>query len=457
MFMKKTMQMNFVDYRFYNETDNKKNANIATLCKFNNLNRIDFKEKVKENIKRRVDIYPILSSKIQESKIKNDFPYFVIDSNFNIDNHFFDYNVFSDEEFKKLVSYIIAKEIDLEKPLWEFHIINFKDITYVLRRCHHSMADGNQISLAIAFFDTFDQTKKIKSIYKVSRIRSYFNKIIKLVQKYYYIVCGFIIKSNKQNYIQEFNRKKIYKGNWRPKRNYTLEYDFTKIEMKQILNITKNEKISTLELNFLIATLCYQQILGEEVINKKDLISIFPRSYSKIKHYGNELITMNIDIPTSETSISKMIERIRLSFKSQDKIIQTSPHLYYAKALRSDPRISSSPKAFKFVSSINWNDRKKIPKYNKDFCPVATSTTYSNFDSLSSMTVFGEKLQESYPISMPINIPGSIGVAIAFRKEKDNMYISISTFKEIITPEEVKENIILAFERIKKHFSQNER
>ena len=47
--MKKTMQMNFVDYRFYNETDNKKNANIATLCKFNNLNKIDFKEKVKDN------------------------------------------------------------------------------------------------------------------------------------------------------------------------------------------------------------------------------------------------------------------------------------------------------------------------------------------------------------------------------------------------------------------------
>lgn len=453
MFMKKTMQMNFVDYRFYNETDNKKNANVAGMFKFYNPKKIDYKEKIKENIKRRVDIYPILSSKIQESKIKNDFPYFVIDPNFNINNHFFDYNVFSDQEFKRLVSHIIAKEIDLRKPLWEFHIINFKDATYIIRKCHHSMGDGSQLSLASSFSDTFDQVKKIKGLNKISKTRSYLNKAIKLLQKYYYIILGFLTKSNKQNYIQEFSREKIYRGDWKPKRSYTLEYDFTKIEMEQVLNITKNQKISSLELSFLIATLCYQQILGEKVINKKDLISIFPRTYSKIKHYGNEIITVNIDVPTSEPSISKIIERIRLSLRGQDEILKTSPHLYYGKALRSDPRISSSPKAFKFVNSINWNDRKKLPKYNKEFCPVATSTTYHNSDTISSMTVFGQQLQESYPISMPINVPGSIGISISFRKEKDNMYISISTFKEIITPEEVKENIILAFERIKKHFS----
>jgi len=450
--MKKTMQMNFVDYDFYINRQNKRNAVIAGLFKFDNPNHLDYAQKVKENIQNRINIFPILSSIVQESKIKNDFPYFVVDSNFNINNHIFSYNIFSDEEFKTTINSILAKEIDFKKPLWEFHIINYKDSSYVLRRAHHAMGDGTQLSNAVSFSDEPSNIKPGLTLSKVGKIRSYYNKLCKTIKYYYLILFGFFKKTNQQLHVQQFSRDGIYRGDWRPKRNYSLDYSFLVFNLNEFNDLLKKNNISTLDLCYLINTLCYQQILGEKVLNKKDLISIFPRNYSKIKHYGNEIVVANIDIPTSESSIEKILERIKLSISSQNNIFDTSPHVYYAAALRANPKISSSKKSFKFVNSSDWNNRKKIPRYRKEFSPIATSTSYYNARAVSEIKVFGEKIKESYAISMPLNVPGSIGISTAFRKEKENLYVTISTFKEIIEAEKVKKNMIISLDRIKEYF-----
>lgn len=447
MFMNQIMQMNFVDYSFYANEQNRKNANIAGLFKFHNPQNISFKEKIIENLNKRIDQFPIMKSIVQESKIKNDFPYYVVDKNFNINNHIFNYNVFSDEEYNVLINEILVKEINFEKPLWEFHIINYKDYTYVIRRCHHAMGDGTQLSYATSYSDNIILTKKIHIQNKIGKIRSYINRFYKMFKTYYLFAYGFMSRSNKQIDGQVFKRENIYKGEWRPKRQYSLDFDFIKFDLTKIKKQLKNKKTSTLEFCFLLETLCYQSLLQEKVINKKDLISVLPRNYSQIKHYGNDLIVHAVDIPTSEPSISKIMERINLSLKIEQNITNTSPHVLYAAAFRSSPKISITEKAFKFANTSDWNNRRKIPKIKKDFCPIATSTTYYNSEAVSTLQVSGQKIEESYGISMPINVPGSIGVSLCFRKEGDNLYISISSFKEIFEAKVVKDNMLEAIKK----------
>lgn len=454
MFLNQIMQMNFVDYNFYANKQNKKNANIAHLFKFYNPQNISFKEKITENLNKRINQFPIMRSVVQESKIKNDFPYYVVDKNFSIDNHIFNYNIFSDEEYNVLINEILAKEINFKKPLWEFHIINHKDYTYVIRKCHHSMGDGTQLAYAMGFEDSFSPMKKFKTHDSVGRVKSYANKFLKIFKMYYFFTLGYISKSNKQLHAQVFERHKIYKGNWRPKGQYSLDFDFLKFDLTTIKKQLKNKKTSTLEFCFLLETLCYQNLLEEKVINKKDLISVLPRNYSQVKHYGNDIVTHVVDVPTSEPSIPKIIERIKLSLKIQENITKTSPHALYAAAFRSSPKISIKDKAFKFANASDWNNRKKIPKIKKDFCPIATSTTYYSAESKkdirtigSSIQVGGQKIEEWYSISMPINVPGSIGVSLLFRKEGDNLCISISSFKEIFEAKIIKDNMLKAIKK----------
>ena len=447
--MKKTMQMNFVDYKFYSDKNNKKNAIVGGLFKFDNTEKLPFKEKIIENLNKRINIYPILSSKIVESKIKNDYPYYVTDKNFNINNHVFEYNVFSQEEFNTLVKKIWIKEIQLDKPLWEYHIINYSKNTYVLRRCHHAMGDGTQLSESAAFSDYFKDRKKINNLNTVSKKRSYFNKSIKILKMYYLFLKGFITKNNKQTKIKQFKRENIYRGEWRNKKEYSLDFSFVKFNLNEIESYLKDKSISTLEFSFLLETLCYQGILGEKVVEKKDLISLIPRSHGDIKHYGNEIITLMVDVPTSEVSIDKAIMRIKQSIGNQTHMLNTSAHKDYAKAFRTNPNISSAQKGFRYANMCDWNGKKKIPKYKKDFFPIATSTTYFNVDILSKTTVHGKKIEESYGISMPISIPGSIGVTLHFRKQNDYLYVGITSFKEIFSADKVKESLINSFNRIK--------
>ena len=106
-------------------------------------------------------------------------------------------------------------------------------------------------------------------------------------------------------------------------------------------------------------------------------------------------------------------------------------------------------KGFRYANMCDWNGKKKIPKYKKDFFPIATSTTYFNVDILSKTTVHGKKIEESYGISMPISIPGSIGITLHFRKQNDYLYVGITSFKEIFSADKVKESLINSFNRIK--------
>ena len=130
-------------------------------------------------------------------------------------------------------------------------------------------------------------------------------------------------------------------------------------------------------------------------------------------------------------------------------MIKTSAHKDYAKAFRLNPKISSTQKGFKYANMSEWNNRKKIPKYRKDFFPISTSTSYFNVDTLSKTTVYGKKIEESYGIPMPINVPGSIGVSLLFRKENGYLHVGIGSLKEIISADQVKESLINSFNRIK--------
>lgn len=83
--------------------------------------------RIREVIEARMDLMPPLRWKVKEVPFGLDYPIFVDDPDFDINEHLWEMGIpdpGDDEQLGELVGRIASRPLDRARPLWEIHVIH---------------------------------------------------------------------------------------------------------------------------------------------------------------------------------------------------------------------------------------------------------------------------------------------------------------------------------------------
>lgn len=427
-------QMGVVDYTFYLDRY-KNNAAVGNVLILdakagNNLVQI-----IKDNIENNIQKSIIHRSKIQQSLLKNDYPYLVEFENLDINQHIFEHNKDSNEsQIENIYDFISQKKLKDDKPLWDIHIVyninDNKDIA-IFRRYHHCLGDSDaHAQVHDIICDNFigDNIKMYKKVSKAQCIKNHYLKLIKYVYLY---VIGFLFKNNK---IEENrpNRKDLYKGSWMRKSSTDQGLYFFKVNIKDYKAKINKKNISILDASVYAMSEMYSNFFENKNKNNLTILSLFPISYRKknSKPHGNMAVSTYLDLKINEKNKTKKFFLLQKELNQKINLVKKSPRFLYGKATEIDPRPSRCKKSWESFNKNNWNKRRKIPKKEKESIFVSTSISFKKIEK-TKYCINGVVPKEIYNYSMPIPTPGSIGCTASVRYSDDHLYIGVSYIKDL--------------------------
>lgn len=436
-------QLSVVDYVFLVQ-QYKNSLPINTFALMENKNKECLIPFIEKNIKRNIDNSIIHSHKITKGLSQKEYPYLIKDKSLNINNHISSYNLdglLTEKEKKDLLKKIYNKKFNTKIPLWELVLIyNFDEFgnTALIRRIPHLVADGEANSAVFNMF--FDQCTlpnvKLKDN-KINWFNCKLSNIRKIIKYYGFFIWGFLSKTNDINNKLEKNTDN-QKSIWVDPKNTKKSY--TKVDFKY-LDIEK--KMKTLGVSFTdfcayVTSTGYinYQLCKDKTINKKIYGSI-PITYRKTKKnkplYGTQAIGMIFDLNSEEPDNLKRLFKIKDSIKKNLILIKKSPLIYYYKAFLSYPFKDKMHKSIAMLYSTDWNNRRKIPLFNKEEFSIGTSVslkklTFSHFD----YSINNNKILEINTFPTIVHSDTSIGFNTMFRVDKQKLILSVCSVDGII-------------------------
>lgn len=441
-------QLSVLDYVFLLQ-EYKNSLPLNTFTLIENKNKECLVPFIKKNIIRNIDNSIIHSHKMVKGFSKREYPYLIKDESLNIDNHISCYNLdglLTEKEKKDLLKKIYNKKFNIKNPLWELALIyNFDEHgnTALIRRIPHAIADGEANAAAFNMF--FDECTlpyvKLRSN-KINLFNCILSNMQKLIKYYWFFVFGFLLKTNDVNNI--INKSDdVQQSEWidskDTKKSYTkIEFQYSKVE-----ETIKKLGVSFTDFCAYITSTGYinYQLSKNKTINKKIYGSI-PISYRKIKSkkplYGTQAVGAIFDLNSEELDNITRLYKIKDSIKQNLILIKKSPILYYHKAFLSYPFKHKIHKSIAMLYNTDWNNRKKIPLYNKEGFSVATSVslkklTFSHFD----YSINNNNIIETNTFPTIVHSDTSIGFNTMFRVDKEKLILSVCSVDGIIEDSEL--------------------
>lgn len=427
-------QIGVVDYTFYLDR-HKTNAAVGNVIILDKEAENNLFKVIRNNIENNIQKSIIHRTVIKESPIKDDYPYLVEDENLNIDNHIFEYNKDGKESnIQNIYDLIMKKRLREDIPLWDIHIvynINEKKQIAIFRRYHHSLGDSDAHAQVYDIICDNFKSKKIKLTKKLNRLNCKINHYYKLIKHFYLYSIGFLFKNNK---IQEKrpSRSDLYKGSWMRRSATEQGIFFFKVDIKDYKNKINAKDVSILNACVYAISEMYSNLLKAKNKNNLTILSLFPISYrkEKSKPYGNMAVSTYLDLKINENNKTKKFNLLKKELNDKIDLVKKSPRFLYGRAIECDPRPSRYKKSWEAFNKNNWNNRKKIPKKEKESVFVSTSISFKTIKK-SAHRINSFLPQEMYNFSMPIPTPGSIGCTTSVRHSGDYLYIGISFIKDL--------------------------
>jgi hypothetical protein len=437
------LQMNVLDYLFLLQ-EHKNSLPLNTFTLIENKNQECLIPFIKQNIKRNISNSVIHSHKLTKGLLQKEYPYLVKDENLNLDNHITSYNLdglLTEKEKNDLLKIVYNKKFNTKIPFWELILIyNFDKFgnTALIRRIPHLIADGEANAAAFNIF--FDECT-LPSVKLKNKKINWFNckaSNAKKILKYYsFFAMGFLLKTNDiNNHIEKSTD--IQQSQWinprNTKKSYTkLEINYSDVEKKiKILGVSFTDfcayVTSTGYVNY--------QFSKNKTINKKIYGSI-PITYRKTKNkkplYGTQAVFAIFDMNSEEQDNLIRLFKIKESIKKNFILIKKSPLIYYYKGLLNHPFKSKLNYSISMLNNLDWNNRRKIPSFNKEGFSHATSIslkklTSSNFD----YSINNNKILETNTFPTIVHSNTSIGFNTMFRVDKEKLILSVCSVDGII-------------------------
>lgn len=436
-------QLSVLDYIFLVQ-QYKNSLSINTFTLIENKNQECLIPYIKKNIQRNISNSIIHSHKITKGFSQKEYPYLIKDKNLDIDNHISSYNLdglLTEKEKEDLLKTIYNNKFNTKIPFWELILIyNFDEYgnTALIRRIPHVIADGEANAAAFNMFFDECTLPDIKLKYnKINWFNCKLSNIQKIIKYYGFFIWGFLLKTNDiNNHIEK--SMNTQQSKWIDLKNTKKSY--TKVDFKYS-NVEK--KIKTLGISFTdfcayVTSTGYMnyQLSTNETINKKIYASI-PISYRKIKSkkplYGTQAAGIVFDLNSEELDNLKRLFKIKDSIKQNLILIKKSPIIYYHKAFLNYPFKNKLHKSIEMLYNTDWNNRRKIPLYNKEQFSIATSVsvkklTFSHFD----YSINNNKILETNTFPTIVHSNTSIGFNTMFRVDKEKLILSVCSIDGII-------------------------
>jgi WS/DGAT/MGAT family acyltransferase len=130
----------------------------------------NFFEDFKAMIASRLDLAPILKSKLAKTPLDIDHPSWVVDEQFDIDRHIFRGSLPAPADYptlERIVGWMHAKLLDRSRPLWEFYLFEgLPDGQVALyAKLHHACVDGGAAAaLTEIVYDATPEPRVIREI-----------------------------------------------------------------------------------------------------------------------------------------------------------------------------------------------------------------------------------------------------------------------------------------------------
>jgi hypothetical protein len=421
----------------------KKNAGVGNLTILRNKNNNDFKKSIIKNILRNLDSTIIFTHAIQDSPIKNDYPYFVNSKNLKIEDHIYEHNKnqsYDKKKIEEIIDSIVSKPIPLDKPLWDVHIVyNYDEQNNVgiFRRVHHAACDGDAMSrFHDAIFDEANLPKE-KSCYKTSKTLCFINHNLKILKSKFIKLKSILFTSNTYDIEESLDRKDLYQGLWKLKMSTNQSLILKKIDISKYKDLIKSLNISTFELSVYLTASVYKKYFNTKE-NNQTIITVIPDSFRKNKDklYGNKVSSVRLNLHLDTPSNKEMLIKIKNSLKNEVGLVRNSPLNGYTKSFLTNPKINEIAKSWDFINKTTWTNRKKIPAKIKNSIYVSTSTSFKKIE-LPKFTINGNEIISMHPYSMVICTPGSIGCSATYRLYNDELHISLIYIKELFKDPEL--------------------
>ena len=114
-------------------------------------------KQILEHVESRIAVSPIFRQKLKQVPLSLDYPYWVTDENFRIENHVFHVALPQPGDWRQfciLASRLTRPHFDMNRPLWEMYVVEGLDNVdwlprgcfAILTRMHHAAVDGTAAS-----------------------------------------------------------------------------------------------------------------------------------------------------------------------------------------------------------------------------------------------------------------------------------------------------------------------
>lgn len=436
-------QLSVLDYVFLLQ-EYKNSLPLNTFTLIENKNKECLVPFIKKNIIRNIDNSIIHSHKMVKGFSKKEYPYLIKDENLNIDNHISSYNLdglLTEKEKKDLLKKIYNKKFNIKNPLWELVLIyNFDKLgnTALIRRIPHFVADGEANAAVFnLFFDECTLPKLALKNKKINWFNCKVSNIQKIIKYYALLVFGFLLKANDIN--NKINKSiDIQESEWIDPNNTQKSYEKVILEYSYIKEKTKKLGISFTDFCAYITSTGYinYQSSKNKTINKKIYGSI-PMSYRKTKSkkplYGTQAIGIAFDLNSQELDDLIRLKKIQNSVKQSLILIKKSPLIFYYKALLNYPFKTKIDKSIRMLYNTDWNNRKKIPIFNKEEFSIATSISLKKLTSSNfNYSINNNKILETNTFPTIVHSSTSIGFNTMFRVDEEKLILSVCSVDGII-------------------------
>lgn len=447
-------QMNFIDNNFWNNRNTAMHIIGGTFL-FQNKNNIDFKKTIINNLNKSINSSILIKAIVADSAIKNDYPYLVQYDKFNIEDHVIEHHLSKDQKADSLIKEIMSKDFDATRPAWRIHLIYHNDkenhVT-LFRTSHHAFADGNTYAKECfdAAFDNIVFEGKVKNK-KINKFNCYINHYKKILYSKIVYFKGYIFNANYVSNKDQIVRKNLFPGTWRPRGSYNRNfYNFT-YDLSDVESTLKKYGVSSLIFSFVANSIVYRNILSSKNAKNKTILTLYPipdKTQKKLQN-TNQIISSIVNLHINESDTLKLIDLIKNEININNNIIKNTPFTFYGRSARLDPRMDKAQHYWNLVNKSSWKNKKRKPKIVDDSGYVATTTSFYGDGGFSNISIGGNKLIESHPITMPLAVPGSIGISSSFRKLGKTLHISISYLEELVPDQKTLENMYIeAFKQI---------
>lgn len=423
--------------------------------------------RIREIIEARLDLMPPLRWKVKEVPFGLDYPIFVDDEDFDLDEHLWEMGIpdpGDDVQLGDLVGRIASRPLDRSRPLWEIHVVHglAEGRVAMITKVHHSTVDGvSGVELLTTMLDMTPEVRELEvpprqpasrvpgdkellvravaasprqPVRLVKALPNTLRHIDQLPTMRNLPGTGLlssaadfaanVVTRGRDGATAEKTTVKTPKVSFGGRISAHRRFAIGSLDL-ELLKQVKNETPGT-TLNDVVVAICAgalrRRMVARGDSTKDALVAMVPisvRNDDKSQSFGNHISSLMVDIPTNEPDVRRRLERAHEVMASAKERHRAIPATLLQDSNHTVPPalLARTARTLAMTTATGWID----PPFN---------LTISNIPgSPAPLYCAGAKVVAQHPVNVLIE---GVGVSITLLSYLDRMDFGLTADRELM-------------------------